>query len=73
MSVALLQLAQLERDAGSLPEAIAALQRALAIQPGDAETASLLAAYLTRRATSRAKPWPCFVRMPSQAMPTFRC
>lgn len=46
MRVALLQLAQLERDAGRLPDAIAALRRAVALQPGDTDAASRLAAYL---------------------------
>jgi len=47
MRLALLQLAHLERDAGRLPDAIAALRRALALRPDDAQTASLLGAYLT--------------------------
>jgi arylsulfatase A-like enzyme/Flp pilus assembly protein TadD len=47
MRVALLQLAQLERESGNLAAAIAALRRAREINPGDAETASLLGAYLT--------------------------
>lgn len=47
MRVALLQLAQLEREAGNLPSAVAALRHALEVNPGDTETASLLAASLT--------------------------
>ena len=47
MRVALLQLAQLEREAGNLTGAIAALQRAVQLNPRDTEAASLLGAYLT--------------------------
>jgi len=47
MRVALLQLAHLERESGDLPAAIAALRRALSLNPADQETASLLGAYLT--------------------------
>jgi choline-sulfatase len=47
MRVALLQLAHLEREAGNLPQAIDVLRNALTQNPGDAETASLLGAYLT--------------------------
>jgi arylsulfatase A-like enzyme/tetratricopeptide (TPR) repeat protein len=47
MRVALLQLAHLEREAGNLPGGIAALRRALALNGGDTEAASLLGAYLT--------------------------
>jgi arylsulfatase A-like enzyme/Flp pilus assembly protein TadD len=47
MRMALLQLAHLEREAGNLPAAIAALERALRLNPGDTEAASLLGAYLT--------------------------
>jgi arylsulfatase A-like enzyme/Flp pilus assembly protein TadD len=47
MRVALLQLAHLERDAGNMPGAVAALRRALTIDPGDVEAVSLLGAYLT--------------------------
>jgi arylsulfatase A-like enzyme/Flp pilus assembly protein TadD len=47
MRVALLTLAHLEREEGNIGAAIAALRRALAIDPADSETASLLGAYLT--------------------------
>jgi arylsulfatase A-like enzyme/Flp pilus assembly protein TadD len=47
MRVGLLQLAQLERESGNMAAAIAALQQALKVDTGDAETASLLGAYLT--------------------------
>ena len=47
MRVALLQLAHLEREAGNLPAAIWALQRALELNPDDSEAASLLGASLT--------------------------
>jgi len=47
MRVALLQLAHLERESGSMPAAIAALRQALTIDSGDIEAASLLGAYLT--------------------------
>ena len=47
MRVALIQLAQLERDAGNLPAAISALERAVRLHPDDVEAASLLGAYLT--------------------------
>jgi arylsulfatase A-like enzyme/tetratricopeptide (TPR) repeat protein len=47
MRVALLQLAHLEREASNMPAAIAALQRALKLDAGDSEAASLLGAYLT--------------------------
>jgi arylsulfatase A-like enzyme/Flp pilus assembly protein TadD len=47
MPISLLHLAHLEREAGNLAGGIDALRRALALNPRDAETASLLAAYLT--------------------------
>ena len=47
MRVALLQLAHLERESGNLPVAIETLRQALNVSPGDAESASLLGAYLT--------------------------
>ena len=47
MRVALLQLSNLEREAGNLPAAIAPLRHALELHPGDEETASLLGAALT--------------------------
>jgi Flp pilus assembly protein TadD len=47
MRVALLQLANLERESGNMPEAIAALRRALELRPADSEAATLLAASLT--------------------------
>jgi tetratricopeptide (TPR) repeat protein len=45
--VALLQLAHLERETGNLAQAIAALKQAVSLDPGDAESASLLGATLT--------------------------
>jgi choline-sulfatase len=47
MRIALLQLAQLEREAGNVPAAIAALRHTLQVHPGDVEAASLLGATLT--------------------------
>jgi arylsulfatase A-like enzyme/Flp pilus assembly protein TadD len=47
MRVALLQLAELERESGDVASGIAALRRALELNRDDAETASLLGAYLT--------------------------
>ena len=47
MRVALIQLAQLERDKGNAAAAISALQRALTLNPSDPEVAVLLGAYLT--------------------------
>jgi arylsulfatase A-like enzyme/tetratricopeptide (TPR) repeat protein len=47
MVVSLLYLAHLERETGNLPAGIDALRRALAMTPDNAETASLLGAYLT--------------------------
>jgi len=46
--VALVQLAQLERDRGRPEAAIAALRRAAALRPGDASTLALLGADLTQ-------------------------
>lgn len=45
--VVLLQLANLERETGNLGQAIAALKHAVSLDPGDAESASLLGATLT--------------------------
>lgn len=53
MRVALLQLAHLERESGSLPSAIETLRHALTVSPGDTEAASLLGAYLTSANRSR--------------------
>ena len=47
MRIALMQLAHLERETGNAPAAIAALQRALKLNPADPEVAALLGAYLT--------------------------
>ena len=48
MTVALLQLAQLEREAGDLDAAVEALRRAVAQAPADATAAALLGASLTQ-------------------------
>jgi choline-sulfatase len=48
MALSLLSLAHVARDAGNLPEGISALERALAVNPGDPTTLSLLGAYLTQ-------------------------
>ena len=53
MRVALLQLAHLERESGNLALAIQSLRQALNVNPGDAESASLLGAYLTAANRSR--------------------
>ena len=47
MSMAHLQVAYLERSRGDLGAAITTLRRAVALRPGDAESLSLLGAYLT--------------------------
>ena len=47
MRIAWMQLAHLEREGGNAPAAIAALQRALELNPSDPEVAALLGAYLT--------------------------
>jgi len=48
MAVSLLSLAHLEREAGNLAAAVSALERALAVDPGDTTTLALLGAYLTQ-------------------------
>jgi tetratricopeptide (TPR) repeat protein len=48
MAVSLLYLAHIEREAGNLPAGVSALERALAANPGDPTTLSLLGAYLTQ-------------------------
>ena len=48
MAVSLLYLAHIEREAGNLPAGVSALERALAVNPGDTTTLSLLGAYLTQ-------------------------
>jgi tetratricopeptide (TPR) repeat protein len=48
MAVSLLYLAHIARDSGDLAEGISALERALALNPGDPTTLSLLGAYLTQ-------------------------
>jgi choline-sulfatase len=48
MAVSLLYLAHIERDAGNLAAGVSALERALALNPGDPTTLSLLGAYLTQ-------------------------
>ena len=62
MDLAHLQLAYLERARGDMRAAIASAQRAVELRPGDAESAALLAAYLTEagRAADAAqflRPW----------------
>ena len=62
MDLAHMQLAYLERARGNMRAAIAAAQRAVELRPGDAESAALLAVYLTEagRAQSAAEflaPW----------------
>ncbi|HEX9093443.1 MAG TPA: sulfatase-like hydrolase/transferase, partial [Coriobacteriia bacterium] len=54
MATSLLDLAHLEREAGHLPAAIDALERALALRRGDAETAALLGGYLTQANRAQA-------------------
>jgi arylsulfatase A-like enzyme/Flp pilus assembly protein TadD len=53
MRVAHLYLAHLERESGNLPAAVAALQKALASDPGDPTTLALLGAYLTEAGRAR--------------------
>jgi tetratricopeptide (TPR) repeat protein len=48
MQVSWLHLAQLERENGSLEEAVEALRKAVALNPEDVEAVSLLGAYLTQ-------------------------
>jgi arylsulfatase A-like enzyme/Flp pilus assembly protein TadD len=48
-----LHVAYLERARGSLPAAVDAARRALALRPDDAETAALLATYLTEAGRAR--------------------
>ena len=62
LPLALVYLAQLERDSGNLAGAIAALRQALARNPQDTVTANLLAAYLTQagkaqEAVALLEPW----------------
>jgi arylsulfatase A-like enzyme/Flp pilus assembly protein TadD len=47
-AVALITQAQLERESGHLPDAIAAMRRAMSLAPGNVTTAALLGAYLTQ-------------------------
>jgi arylsulfatase A-like enzyme/tetratricopeptide (TPR) repeat protein len=53
MGVSLLTLAHLEREAGDLKAAVAALRKALALSPDDVTTATLLGAYLTQAGRAR--------------------
>ena len=53
MAVAFLQLGHLERESGNLPAAVAAMRRALALKPGDAEITALTGAYLTEAGQPR--------------------
>ncbi len=48
MAISLLYLAHLERESGNLAAGVSALERALALNPGDTTTLSLLGAYLTQ-------------------------
>jgi tetratricopeptide (TPR) repeat protein len=48
MPLALLQLAQLEREAGNLTAGVEALRKAVALTPDNAEAAALLGAFLTQ-------------------------
>jgi arylsulfatase A-like enzyme/Flp pilus assembly protein TadD len=48
MALSLLYLAHLEREAGDLEAGVSALERALALNPADTTTLSLLGAYLTQ-------------------------
>ncbi len=62
MDLAHMQLAYLERARGNMRGAIASAQRAVELRPGDAESAALLAVYLTEagRAAAAAEflaPW----------------
>ena len=54
MAVSWLHLAHLEREAGNLPAAIDALNRARALEPDDAQTAALLGSYLTEAGRAAA-------------------
>ena len=47
-AVALMHLAQLERESGHLPDAIAAMRRAMSLAPGNVTTAAMLGSYLTQ-------------------------
>lgn len=62
MPMSLLHLAHLERESGNLDAGVEALRRALALNPDDVVTASLLGAYLTqagraREAAALLEPW----------------
>jgi arylsulfatase A-like enzyme/Tfp pilus assembly protein PilF len=62
MDLAHMQLAYLERARGDLRAAIASAQRAVELRPGDAESAALLAVYLTEAGRAKAavdflSPW----------------
>jgi arylsulfatase A-like enzyme/Tfp pilus assembly protein PilF len=48
MAISLLHLAHLERESGNLAAGVSALERAIALHPGDTTTLSLLGAYLTQ-------------------------
>jgi choline-sulfatase len=48
MALSLLYLAHLERESGNLAAGVAALERALSLDPADTTTLSLLGAYLTQ-------------------------
>jgi arylsulfatase A-like enzyme/Flp pilus assembly protein TadD len=53
MALSLLYLAHLEREAGDLEAGVSALERALALNPADTTTLSLLGAYLTQAGRPR--------------------
>ena len=62
MDLAHMQLAYLERARGDMPSAIRSAQRVVELRPGDAESAALLAVYLTeagraRDAAELLRPW----------------
>jgi tetratricopeptide (TPR) repeat protein len=62
MDLAHMQLAHLERARGDMRAAIRSAQRAVELRPGDAESAALLAVYLTeagraRDAAELLRPW----------------
>ena len=53
MTVAWMQLAQLEREAGDKAAAVDSMQKAVSLSPGNTEPLALLAAYLTEAGRAR--------------------